>query len=97
MPDPILILLILVAVVAVVALGLSVRVIQQMQVGIVQRLGKSGTSDFAASDKYRLFPVELGPQIPGASAEDAGGEFVINQEISFADGYDEPVMGTVAA
>ncbi len=40
MPDPFLILVILIAVVAVVALGLSVRVIQQMQVGIVQRLGK---------------------------------------------------------
>ena len=40
MPDPFLILMILIAVVAVVALGLSVRVIQQMQVGIVQRLGK---------------------------------------------------------
>ncbi len=40
MPDPFLILVILIAVVAVVALGLSVRVVQQMQVGIVQRLGK---------------------------------------------------------
>ena len=40
MPDPFLIIVILLAVVAVVALGLSVRVIQQMQVGIVQRLGK---------------------------------------------------------
>ena len=64
---------------------------------LVQRLGKAGTSDIVATDKYRLFPVELGPQIPGASAEDAGGEFVINQEISFADGYDEPIMGVVAA
>ncbi|MFT3875513.1 MAG: SPFH domain-containing protein [Propioniciclava sp.] len=40
MPDPFLILVILIAVVAVVALGLSVRVVQQMQVGIVQRMGK---------------------------------------------------------
>ena len=40
MPDPFLIIVILLAVVVVVALGLSVRVIQQMQVGIVQRLGK---------------------------------------------------------
>ncbi len=40
MPPALLVLSILIAVVAVVALVLSVRVVQQMQVGIVQRLGK---------------------------------------------------------
>lgn len=40
MPDPLLILLLVVAVVVVVTLGLSVRVIQQQQLGIIQRLGK---------------------------------------------------------
>lgn len=64
---------------------------------LVQRLGKEGKSDFVAGDKYRLFPVELGPQIPGTSADDEGGEFVINQEISFADGFDGPIDGTVTA
>lgn len=64
---------------------------------LLQRLGKPGTSALAAGDAYRLFPVELGPQVPGASAEDEGGEFVINQEVSFASGYDGPVDGVVAA
>ncbi|MDN5571609.1 MAG: SPFH/Band 7/PHB domain protein, partial [Propionibacteriaceae bacterium] len=40
MPDPIFLLLIVLAVVAVVGVALSIRVVQQMQVGIVQRLGK---------------------------------------------------------
>lgn len=64
---------------------------------LVQRLGKSGTADLVATDKYRLFPVELGAPVPGVSSDDAGGEFVINQEIAFADGYDGPVAGVVAA
>lgn len=64
---------------------------------LLQRLGKDGTSAIATGDKYRLFPVELGPQIPGTSSEDEGGEFVINQEVSFASGYDGPVNGTVVA
>lgn len=63
---------------------------------LLQRLGKSGTSDLVTGDKYRLFPVDLGPQIPGVSSEDEGGEFVINQEVSFADGFDGPIDGEVA-
>lgn len=64
---------------------------------LVQRLGKSGTSDVVATDNYRLIPVDLGPQVPATSADDAGGEFVIVQEVSFAEGYDAPVDGVVAA
>lgn len=64
---------------------------------LLQRLGKDGKSTIAAGDKYRLFPVELGPQVPGTSAEDEGGEFVMNQELSFLPGYDSPVTGTVVA
>lgn len=64
---------------------------------LVQRLGVSGTSDFAVGDNYRLIPVDLGPQVPATSADDAGGEFVIVQEVSFAEGYDSPVDGVVAA
>lgn len=63
---------------------------------LVQRLGKSGKSDLASGDAYRLFPVDLGPQIPGTSSEDEGGEFVINQEVSFADGFEAPVDGVIA-
>ncbi|MCM0622719.1 phage tail tube protein [Nocardioides bruguierae] len=66
-------------------------------VWLVQRLGKSGTSDLAAADAYRVIPVELGPQVPGTSADDAGGEFVISQEVAFADGHDAPVDGVIAA
>lgn len=62
----------------------------------VQRLGKDSRSALAAGDKIRVWPLELGPQVPGVSADDAGGEFVINQEASFASGYDSPVDGVVA-
>lgn len=62
----------------------------------VQRLGKASGSAFVAGDKIRLWPLELGPQVPGVSSEDAGGEFVINQETAFASGYDGPVDGVVA-
>ena len=64
---------------------------------LVQRIGKDGKSALVAGDKYRLFPVELGPQIPGTSAQDEGGEAVINQEVAFAPGYEEPIEGVVAA
>lgn len=63
----------------------------------VQRLGKAGDSAYAAGDKIRVFPLDLGPQTPGVSSEDAGGEFVINQETAFAPGFDEPVDGVIAA
>lgn len=64
---------------------------------LVQRLGEAGNTAVAATDVYRLFPVDLGPQVPGASADDAGGEFIITQEVTLAEGYDEPVDGVVAA
>ena len=42
---PFIILAVVIAVVAIVALGLSVRVIQQQQVGLVQRLGRHQVAD----------------------------------------------------
>lgn len=64
---------------------------------LLQRLGVAGNTPVETGDAYRLIAVELGPQIPGASAEDAGGEFTITQEVSFAPGWDEPTDGVVAA
>jgi len=66
-------------------------------VALLQRIGKAGNTPVAATDAYRLVVVELGPQIPGASADDAGGEATITQEVAYATGYDEPVDGVVAA
>lgn len=63
----------------------------------LQRLGKGGTTDLVATDKYRAFVLKTGPQVPGVSQEDAGGDFVINQDTAFASGYDGPVDGVVAA
>lgn len=63
----------------------------------VVRLGKGGRTALAADDAYQVFPIDLGPQVWGVSSDDAGGEFVINQEVAFADGYDGPVDGIVAA
>lgn len=65
------------------------------EVYLLQRIGVSGTTTFTAGDAYRLFPVELGPQVFGASADDAGGEVVVNQEIAFLGGYDGPVDGII--
>lgn len=67
------------------------------EVYLVQRLGKAGNSAVVATDTYRLFPVELGAQVPGVSSDDEGGEFIIDQEVSLLDGYDEPIDGVVAA
>ena len=64
---------------------------------LVQILGLPGNTLPVATNKYRLFPVDLGPQVWAASADDAGGEFVITQEVSISEGYDEPVDGVVAA
>lgn len=64
---------------------------------IVQRLGKKGNTDFGAGDAYRLIAVETGPQVPGTSAEDEGGEFVITQEVGFLEGFDSPIDGVIAA
>ena len=63
----------------------------------IQRLGKKGTTDLVATDKYRAFVLQLGPQVPGVSQEDAAGDFVINQDSAFASGYDGPIEGVVAA
>lgn len=63
----------------------------------LQRLGKGGKTDLTAGDKYRAFVLQLGPQVPGVSQEDAAGDFVINQETAFASGYDGPIDGVVAA
>lgn len=63
----------------------------------VQRLGKGGKTAFVSGDKYLLWPLELGPQVWGPSADDEGGEFVLTQATAFAPGYDAPIAGTVAA
>lgn len=63
----------------------------------VQRLGLDSDAAYTAGEKVRVWPLELGPQVPGTSSEDAGGEFVINQETAFASGYDGPVDGILAA
>lgn len=64
---------------------------------LVQRIGKGGKTPLAAGDAYRVFAAEMGPQIPGASADDAGGEAVITQKLGWAAGYTEPIDGVVAA
>lgn len=64
---------------------------------VVQRLGKSGTTLMASGDDYILWPLELGPQVPGPSADDEGGEFVMTQACAFAPGYSEGIAGTVGA
>lgn len=63
---------------------------------LVQRLGKDGETDLIATDKYRAWVVQAGPQVPGVSQEDEGGDFVINQEFGWAPGYSEPILGVVA-
>lgn len=63
----------------------------------VQRMGKGGKTDFVAGDKYRAFVLQLGAQVPGVSQDDAGGDFVINQSSAFAPGYNQPILGAVAA
>lgn len=64
---------------------------------LLQRLGKGGKTAITTGDEYLLWPVELGPQVPGPSADDEGGEFIMTQACAFAPGYDEPISGTVAA
>ena len=44
-----------------------------------------------------MYPLDLGPQIWGASADDAGGEAVVNQDVAFAPGYDGPIDGVGTA
>lgn len=63
---------------------------------LLQEIGLTGTTATTVGDAYRLFPVELGPQVPGSSSDDAGGEAVINQEIAFLNGYSGPVSGVLA-
>lgn len=62
----------------------------------IQRLGKGGKTVLATGDKYLLWPLELGPQVPGVSSDDEGGEFAITQACAFAAGYSGPVSGTLA-
>lgn len=70
--------------------------VQGAIVYMIQRLGKGGTTALATGDKYLLWPLELGPQVPGVSADDEGGEFVITQASAFAPGYSGPIAGTLA-
>lgn len=65
------------------------------EVFLLQRIGVSGSTTLAADDAYRLIPVELGPQVPGVSSDDAGGEVTITQEIAFLGGYDGPIDGVI--
>lgn len=62
---------------------------------LVQRIGKGGTTVLASGDAYRVLAVETGPQVPAASANDASGEAVINQELGFLGGYAGPVSGVI--
>lgn len=64
---------------------------------LVLRLGGTGTDPLDTGDEYYIYPVKLGPQVPATSSEDAGGEFVINQDMAFISGYDGPVQGAVVA
>lgn len=63
----------------------------------MQILGLPGDTAAAATNAYRLFPIDLGVQVWGTSADDAGGEFIVTQEVSLAEGYDEPIEGVIAA
>lgn len=63
----------------------------------LQRLGKGGTTDLVATDKVRVIVLELGAQVPGVSQDDAGGEFVINQETALASGYTAPIDAVIAS
>lgn len=64
---------------------------------LLQRLGKPGDSALAVGDAYLLWPVELGPQVPAMTTQDAGAEFAINQDMGFQPGYDEPILGVIVA
>lgn len=62
------------------------------------RIGISGRDAFGATDAYRLVGVRLGPQVPTQSADDAGGEATITQELEFLEEYaDGPIDGVIAA
>lgn len=64
---------------------------------LLQRLGVTGDSAVETGDAYRLIAVELGPQVPGVSSEDAGGEFIITQEVALLEGYSGPIDGVIVA
>lgn len=70
---------------------------QGATVYLIQRLGKGGKTALATGDKYLLWPIELGPQVPGVSSDDEGGEFAITQACAFASGYSGPIAGTLVA
>lgn len=70
---------------------------QGATVYVIQRLGKSGKTTLTTGDRYLLWPLELGPQVPGPSSDDEGGEFVITQACAFAAGYSGPIAGTLVA
>lgn len=61
------------------------------------RLGKDGETDLATGDKYIARVIQCGPQVPGVSQEDEGGDFVINQEFGWAPGYSEPINGVITS
>lgn len=68
------------------------------QVVLVKLIGvdpKAATS--TAGDEYVAYPIDLGPRVEAASADDAGGEAAINQAVFLQAGYSEPVRGVVAA
>ena len=65
---------------------------------LAMRIGISGRTAFGVGHAYRLVGVRLGPQVPSQSADDAGGEATITQEIEFLEEYsDGPVDGVIVA
>lgn len=60
--------------------------------------GVPGDTAPAATDAYQIIGFETGPQVRGQSADDAGAEAIVTQEIAFLEEYsDGPVDGVVAA
>jgi len=68
------------------------------QVVLVKLIGvdpKAATS--ATGDDYIAYPLDLGPQVEAASADDAGGEASITQAAFLQAGYSAPVRGVLVA
>lgn len=60
--------------------------------------GVPGQTAPGDGDAYQLIGVRLGPQVRGASSDDAGGEAAVTQEVEFLEEYtDGPLDGVVNA
>ena len=68
------------------------------QVVVVKLIGVDPKATVsAAAEDYIAYPVDLGPRVEAASADDAGGEASINQAAFLQAGYSSPVRGVIAA